>query len=70
MNRPRQTQSRSPRDASRYMQLFREWERSMLLQHLRHHRNNQCAVARELGLHRNTVRRMMIANGLRGTEER
>lgn len=63
-NRPPQTLG-----PSRYLDLFREWERGMLRDCLARHRNNQCAVARELGLHRNTVRRMVNLHGL-GRRER
>lgn len=59
-NRPPQT-----RGPSRYLELFLAWERGMLRECLARNRNNQCAVARELGLHRNTVRRMVLLHSLK-----
>lgn len=66
INRPPQTHGRQPRSNSLYMALFQDWEQQLLRKCLDRHRNNQCAVARELGLHRNTVRRMVRIHGLTG----
>lgn len=66
MNRPRQTHNRRPRSRTYYMQLFRAWENQMLRDCLVRHCGNQCAVARELGLHRNTIHRMLRVHRLTG----
>ncbi len=37
----------------------REFKRRFLLEVLAHHRGNQCRAAKELGVHRNTLSRML-----------
>jgi Fis family transcriptional regulator, factor for inversion stimulation protein len=42
-----------------YEEAVREFKRRFLLDVLAHHRGNQCKAARELGVHRNTLSRML-----------
>lgn len=43
----------------RYEEAVREFKRRFLLEVLAHHRGNQCKAAAELGVHRNTLSRML-----------
>jgi DNA-binding NtrC family response regulator len=40
-----------------YEEAVREFKRRFILEVLSHHRGNQCKAARELKMHRNTLRR-------------
>jgi Fis family transcriptional regulator len=40
-----------------YDEAVREFKRRFILEVLSHHRGNQCKAARELSMHRNTLRR-------------
>jgi DNA-binding NtrC family response regulator len=40
-----------------YEEAVREFKRRFILEVLAHHRGNQCKAARELSMHRNTLRR-------------
>jgi Fis family transcriptional regulator, factor for inversion stimulation protein len=40
-----------------YDEAVREFKRRFILEVLAHHRGNQCKAARELSMHRNTLRR-------------
>jgi DNA-binding NtrC family response regulator len=42
-----------------YNEAVREFKRRFILEVLAGHRGNQCKAARELGVHRNTLSRMM-----------
>jgi Fis family transcriptional regulator len=57
-----------------YDEAVREFKRRFILEVLSHHRGNQCKAARELSMHRNTLRRTIaelkldpeqIRNGLK-----
>ena len=57
-----------------YAEALRQFKRRYLLEVLAHHRGNQCKAAEELGMHRNTLSRMLtelemdsaqIRNGIR-----
>ena len=47
-----------------YTQAVYEFRRQFLMTLLLHHRGNQCAVAKALGVHRNTVRRQLDELGI------
>lgn len=48
----------------RYDQAVREFKRQYLREVLVAHRGNQCKAAEELGMHRNTLSRVMVELGL------
>jgi DNA-binding NtrC family response regulator len=45
-------------------------EKSMIQGALRHNQGNQCAAAKQLGIHRNTLQRKMVAYDVGGTHTR
>lgn len=52
---------------SLYEREFNRWERQFLLLHLDFAKGNSCKAARNLEIHRNTMTRKLIAQGV--TEE-
>jgi len=45
-------------------------EKSMIQGALQHNQGNQCAAAKQLGIHRNTLQRKMVAYEVGGTHTR
>jgi DNA-binding NtrC family response regulator len=45
-------------------------EKSMIQGALRHNQGNQCAAAKQLGIHRNTLQRKMVVYEVGGTHSR
>jgi DNA-binding NtrC family response regulator len=45
-------------------------EKSMIQGALQHNQGNQCAAAKQLGIHRNTLQRKMVAYSVGGTHSR
>ena len=45
-------------------------EKSMIQGALQHNQGNQCAAAKQLGIHRNTLQRKMVAYEVGGTHPR
>ena len=45
-------------------------EKSMIQGALQHNQGNQCAAAKQLGIHRNTLQRKMVAYEVGGTHAR
>lgn len=45
-------------------------EKSMIQGSLERNHGNQCATAKQLGIHRNTLQRKMVAYGVGGTRSR
>lgn len=54
----------------RYDDAVRQFKRQYLLEVLRSHRGNQCKAAEELGMHRNTLSRIMAELELEVAEVR
>jgi Fis family transcriptional regulator len=54
----------------RYDDAVRQFKRQYLLEVLRAHRGNQCKAAEELGMHRNTLSRIMSELELEAAEVR
>ena len=53
-----------------YDEAVREFKKRFLLEVLGHHRGNQCKAAKDLGVHRNTLSRMIAEHEINPTEIR
>ncbi len=53
-----------------YTEAVREFKKRFLLEVLSHHRGNQCKAAKNLGVHRNTLSRMITELEINPTEIR
>ena len=53
-----------------YDEAVREFKKRFLLEVLAHHRGNQCKAAKDLGVHRNTLSRMVAELEINPTEIR
>ncbi len=53
-----------------YDEAVREFKKRFLLEVLAHHRGNQCKAAKDLGVHRNTLSRMISELSLNPAEIR
>jgi|SRR5919108_322748 DNA-binding protein Fis len=53
-----------------YREAVREFKRTFLVTVLRHHKGNQSKAARTLGVHRNTLARMLEELGMRTEKQR
>ena len=53
-----------------YDEAVREFKKRFLLEVLSHHRGNQCKAAKDLGVHRNTLSRMVAELKINPTEIR
>lgn len=53
---------------SNYKKAFEIWERKLLTAYLWKHGGNQCAAAKELGIHRNTFSRALLRCGFTDSE--
>jgi DNA-binding protein Fis len=54
----------------RYDEAVREFKKRFLMEVLAHHRGNQCKAAKALGVHRNTLSRMIAELGINPAEIR
>ena len=53
-----------------YAEALRQFKRRYLLEVLAHHKGNQCKAAEELGMHRNTLSRMLSELDMNSAEIR